>query len=286
MIQELIESRESDYKTIILFLMISLTIVLVYIGLFEIVQTIELVTGGLVHRTLVLNVLLLAGAIFGVLILYGGFQVKDLGLIGRKLRLAVVVFIITWVLVQIMEGFAGFIGTGAIEIDTRWSTESPALIGLLIGMLFGTAFYEEVGFRGFLLVQFDLKMRRFSSNRYLQLVLALLISQTFFTLIHVPWKVVNQGWTLTVFLDLVFSVFMNGLIYGILYLRTENLFFVMGIHALGNAPTSLFISSIGASNIVLLLAIIWAVLWPKLKQWETESTVLDITAEGSGIQNS
>jgi membrane protease YdiL (CAAX protease family) len=271
----MIESKESDYRTMVLFLAFSLVIILVYIGLFEIIQFIESASGGLVHRTLVLNAFLLLGPVLGVLVVYAGLRASDLGLIGRKLPLAFVACVLTWVLVQIMEGLVGFIGTGIMQFDTRWSTESPALIGLLIGMLFGTALYEEVGYRGFLLVQFDMKMSGVTSNRYVQTTLALLISQTFFTLIHIPWKVMNQGWTFDVFLDLVFSVFMNGLIYGLLYLRTENLFLVMGIHALGNAPTSLFVSSIGESNLILLMAIIWAVFWPKLRKWEKKDTVHD-----------
>jgi membrane protease YdiL (CAAX protease family) len=271
----MIESKESDYRTMALFLVFSLVIILVYIGLFEIIQSIESASRGLVHRTLVLNAFLLAGPVLGVLVVYAELGASDLGLIGRKLPLAFVACVLTWVLVQIMEGLVGFIGTGIMQFDTRWSTESPALIGLLIGMLFGTALYEEVGYRGFLLVQFDMKMSGVTSNRYVQTTLALLISQTFFTLIHIPWKVMNQGWTFDVFLDLVFSVFMNGLIYGLLYLRTENLFLVMGIHALGNAPTSLFVSSIGESNLILLMAIIWAVFWPKLRKWEKKDTVHD-----------
>ncbi|MFW9802993.1 MAG: CPBP family intramembrane glutamic endopeptidase, partial [Candidatus Thorarchaeota archaeon] len=217
----MIESKESAYRTMALFLAVSLVIILVYIGIFEMIQFIETASGGLVHRTLVLNVLLLVGAVFGVLVVYAGLRAKDLGLIGRKLPLAFVACILTWVLVQIIEGLAGFVGTGTMEFDTRWNTESPVLIGLLIGMLFGTALYEEVGYRGFLLVQFDMKMSGVTSNRYVQTTLALLISQTFFTLIHVPWRVMNQGWTISIVPDLVFSVFMNGLIYGLLYLRTE-----------------------------------------------------------------
>ncbi|MFW9868523.1 MAG: lysostaphin resistance A-like protein, partial [Candidatus Thorarchaeota archaeon] len=254
----MIESKESDYRTIVLFLAVSLVIILTYIWFFEIVQSIETVSGGLVHRTLVLNVPLLIGAIVLVLVVYGGLHANDLGLIGRKLPLAFVACLLTWILVQIMEGVAGFVAAGSAQFDPRWNTESPVLVGLLIGMLFGTALYEEVGFRGFLLVQFDVKMTDVTSNKYFRMALALVFSQALFTLVHIPWKVMNQGWTVTVFFDLIFSVFMNGLIYGILYLRTENLFFVMGVHALGNAPTSLFVSSIGPSTLVLLLAIIWA----------------------------
>ncbi|MFW9767264.1 MAG: CPBP family intramembrane glutamic endopeptidase [Candidatus Thorarchaeota archaeon] len=271
----MIESKESDYRTIILFMAVSLVIILAYIWLFEIVQSIEAVSGGLIHRTLLLNVPLLIGAIVLVLVVYGGLQAKDFGLVGRKLPLAFVACLLTWVFVQVMEGVASIVGTGSAQFNPIWSTEATVLVGLLIGMLFGTALYEEVGFRGFLLVQFDMKMTDVTSNKYFRITLALLFSQALFTLVHIPWKVMNQGWTVSVFFDLIFSVFMNGLIYGVLYLRTENLFFVMGIHALGNAPTSLFISSIGESNLILLMAIIWAVVWPKLRKWEKEDTVPD-----------
>ncbi|MFX1273319.1 MAG: hypothetical protein ACFFAX_16675, partial [Promethearchaeota archaeon] len=154
----MIESKESDYRTMALFLAISLVIILIYIGVFEIIQSIETVSGGLVHRTLVLNAVLMVVAVVGVLIVYAGLQTKDLGLIGRKIPLAFVACSLTWILVQIIEGLVGFAGTGTMEFDSRWNAESAALIGLLIGMLFGTALYEEVGYRGFLLVQFDMKM--------------------------------------------------------------------------------------------------------------------------------
>ncbi|UCE11733.1 MAG: CPBP family intramembrane metalloprotease [Candidatus Thorarchaeota archaeon] len=270
MSKKMIESRESDYKTMALFLTISLVIVFVYLVLFQvgIVQSIELASGGLIHPTLILNALLLASAVLGVLVYYGKLQWTDFGLIRRKLPVAVVVCAISWALVQIVEGLIGFIGTGVIEIEVGWNTEALGLIGLLIGMLFGTALYEEVGYRGFLLIQFKMKMSQLTTTRYLQVALGLLISQMFFTLIHIPWKVMNQGLTVTVFFDLVFSVFLNGLIYGLLYLRTENLFFVMIVHALGNAPTSLVSPSIGPSSILLLLAIIWAAVWPQLRRLE------------------
>jgi membrane protease YdiL (CAAX protease family) len=282
----MIESKESEYRTIVLFLAISLVIISAYIGLFNIVQSIETASGGLIHRTLVLNVALLAGAIFLVLIVYGKLQAKDLGLVGRKLPVAFGVCFFIWVLVQIIEGVIGFASAGSLQFDARWSTETPVLVGLLIGMLFGTALYEEVGYRGFLLVQFDMKLVHVTSNKYFRLTLALLFSQALFMLVHIPWKVVNEGWTVTVFFDLIFSVFMNGLIYGLLYLRTENLYFVMGVHALGNAPTSLFVSSLGASNLVILFAIIWAVVWPKLRKWEARSSVLGNSTGDSGNQDS
>ncbi len=272
--------KESDYRTMALFFIVSLVLVLFYLLAYQIglVSSIEELSWGLLHRTLILNAFLMLIAVYGVLVIMRKFQWRDFGLISRKLPLAFVVGLTSWLLIQIIEVIVSYMSVGSIELDPRWSTDSLTLIGLLIGMLFGTALYEEVGYRGFLLVQFWKKMEDRTTNRALQISLALIVSQTLFTLLHVPWKVLNQGWTVTVLTDLLFSVFLNGIIYGILYLRTENLFFVMFVHALGNAPTSLFISYLDPPNILLLLAIIWAVIWPRLRRWEKED---DITAYDS-----
>ncbi|MFX1605049.1 MAG: lysostaphin resistance A-like protein [Promethearchaeota archaeon] len=262
----MIESKESDYKTMMLFFIVSIVIVFLYLGIYllGLIESIEEVTLGLVHRTLILNVLLLLCASFGILIIYGKLEGRDIGLEKRKLPIAVVVGVLTWILIQIINGVLSFGGTGSVNLNPQWNTESLALIGLLIGMLFGTALYEEVGYRGFLLVQFRIKMKELVENKYLQVIIALLISQTLFTLLHIPWMVLQLGWTIAMLLELVFSVFMNGIIYGLLYLRTENLFFVMIVHALGNAPTSLFSPIVEPSNLLLLIAIIWAFIWPRL----------------------
>ena len=268
-------SKESDYRTMALFFAVSFIVVLLYFLAYQfgVVQYVEDISGGLIHSTLILNAFLMLIAVYGVLVLKEKLQWVDFGLVARKLPTAFVVGLVTWFLIQIIEGIASYIYTGTIELDPRWSTDGLALVGLLFGMIFGTALYEEVGYRGFLLVQFRMKMEDVTRNRTLQIILALIVSQTLFTLLHIPWKVLNQGWTTTVFSDLLFSVFLNGIIYGLLYLRTENLFFVMFVHAFGNAPTSLFISYLGPSNILLLLAIIWAVIWPSLRKWEKEDAI-------------
>ncbi len=270
----MIVSKESDYKTMILFFVVSIVIVILYLGIYlaGIIQSIEEVSGGLVHRTLILNSLLLVTAVYGILILYGKLQGRDIGLIVKKLPIAITIGLMTWILVQIIEGILGYVEVGSIELNQQWNTESLALIGLFIGMFFGTALYEEVGYRGFFLIQFSMKMQRVVENRYLQIIIALVVSQALFTILHIPWKVMNQGWTIIVLQELLFSVFVNGVIYGLLYLRTENLFFVMIVHALGNAPTSLVSPVIEPSNILLLIAIIWAVIWPKLERWEKNNT--------------
>jgi membrane protease YdiL (CAAX protease family)/uncharacterized RDD family membrane protein YckC len=262
--------KEADYKTMALFFFVSLVIVLLYLEAYQIgmIQSVEVFSGGLIHRTLILNAFLILIAVYGVLILRGKFQWEDFGLDTRKMPTALVIGLATWLLIQFIEGILGYIHTGVTEIDYRWNTDSLGLIGLLIGMLFGTALYEEVGYRGFLLVQLGMKMESTTENKYAQIILALLISQFLFTLLHIPWIVLNQGWTISVLVDLIFSVFLNGVIYCLLYLRTENIFFVIIVHALGNAPTSLISPFLEPSNILLVLAIIWAAVWPSLLRWE------------------
>jgi len=275
--EENVSANESNSFTILLFMTSTLIILILFSSLYRIgaVQAIQEMSKGLIHSTLLLNALLLVGAVYGVLIGHGKMKVEDLGLTVEKLPLAFIFGIAIWISIQIIEGIIGYAINGTIALESSWTTKGTARIGLLIGMLFGTALFEEIGFRGFLLVQFITKLGRVVKNRVLSTSLALLTSQTFFTLVHVPWKMMNQGWTTAVFLDLLFSVFMNGVIYGLLYLRTRNLFFVMIIHSLGNAPTALIQPSIESSIILLLLAIISCTVWPNLgvsgSGWHFES---------------
>ena len=75
-----------------------------------------------------------------------------------------------------------------------------------------------------------------------------------------------------------------GTLYTLIYLRTDNLFIVVGIHALGNTPTTLFntppaLSGDGASILIYTLVIILLFGLPLLRahrqkmrlQWAAET---------------
>jgi membrane protease YdiL (CAAX protease family) len=160
-------SKESDYRTMGLFFTVSIAVVLMYLLAYQIgaVQFVEAISGGLLHPTLILNAFLVLIAAYGILILKANLQGYDIGLVARKLPIAIAVGLVTWSLIQIIEGIASYIYAGFLILEPRWSTDSLALIGLLIGMLFGTALYEETGYRGFLLVQFIMKMGDVTKNR-------------------------------------------------------------------------------------------------------------------------
>ena len=265
-------NKETSTKTILLFYTSTFVVIFFYIFMYHIgiIPYIETITLGIINGSLIGGLLLFAVSIYGVLKLHGKLELDDMGLKALDLPIAILIGIIIWIVVQVIEGVVGYLNNGVIEIDPSWTTESTALIGLLIAMLLGIALFEETGYRGFLLIQFKIKLEKIISNKYLRVLLALIFSQIFFTLNHIPWKVYSQGYNVSIYSELVFSVFFNGIIYGLLYLRTNNLFFVMIIHGLGNAPTSLFLAPIQPSILILLLAIIFAAIWPVLKNKEKQ----------------
>ena len=102
----------------------------------------------------------------------------------------------------------------------------------------GNALFEEIAYRGFLFPQLYLRLAGCGSARK-RLGLALLISQGLFALSHIPNRIYLGMTPSEIALDLLMLLGW-GTIYTLIYLRTDNLFIVVGIHALGNTPTTLF----------------------------------------------
>ncbi len=226
-----------------------------------------------VCRILSLNTLLILGPIVGVLLCYEKLSLQDIGITWRKLPFAMLLVVGIWLLIQGIELVGGLLLQGNADIDPAWSGDSLAIIGLLVGHLLGTALYEEMAFRGFLLRQCFVSLHRWTKNRrVLSTALAILISQLAFTLFHVPWKLMTQGWSASTMGELS-GVLLTGIVYSLLYLRTDNLFLVMGVHALGNAPTFLISPTIGTPNLLLLFTVVIWILWPRLNKWEEKASL-------------
>src|SRR5690606_32107815 len=98
---------------------------------------------------------------------------------------------------------------------------------------------------------------------------ALLISQVAFALSHIPNRIYLRMSPGDIVIDLLMLVGW-GVLYTLLYLRTDNLFLVVGVHALGNTPTTLFatapvLTGAGASMLIYLLAVTATFLYPMLR---------------------
>jgi membrane protease YdiL (CAAX protease family) len=267
--------KKARGSTIVLFLVLSFLVLGAYLAVYWIgfVQMGHHSIERSVYRILGLNALLILGPIVGVLLWYEKLSLQDIGIVWRKLPFAMLAWVGIWLLIQGIELVAGLLLQGNAEIDPAWSGGGLAIIGLLLGHLVGTALYEEMAFRGFLLRQCFQNSHRWIKNRQvLSAAVAILVSQLAFTLFHVPWKLVTQGWSANMVGELS-GILLTGIVYSLLYLRTDNLFLVMGVHALGNAPSSLITPTLGTPTLLLLFTVVIWILWPRMKEWDEKASL-------------
>jgi CAAX protease family protein len=61
---------------------------------------------------------------------------------------------------------------------------------------------------------------------------------------------------------------MVGVVFALVYVRTGNLFIVVGLHALYDAPTLLFANSGRPSMVMLLVVALALLVWPRVAMRE------------------
>jgi membrane protease YdiL (CAAX protease family) len=221
-------------------------------------------TAGLINRTLLGNLPLLLLAVGGVMLWLGKLRARDIGLVWSQLLTGLAFTAALWVVVQLIELVLGFAANGTVTLAAEWSQLGIiAVLGGLLGQLFGNALYEELAYRGFLLPQVWARLSdRWPKRPLFGLVVALLVTQALFSLRHIPIRILQGTDPVDIALSLV-MVMGIGLIYALLYLRTNNLFLVIGVHALRDAATPLFTSTFVESyTLVLVLTVALLLAWP------------------------
>jgi membrane protease YdiL (CAAX protease family) len=227
-------------------------------------------TGGLVSATLLCNAAALIVIVGGILLGMGRLKLKDAGLCAAKLPQAVIVTLALWAVVQLGELVIGLIQTGAVGFHEGWATRGPAaVIGTLIGQLFGNALFEEIAYRGFLLRQLYLKLReRWPVSPVRPFILALLLSQGFFALTHIPIRL-HQGAAVDALPANLLATVAVGVFFCWAYLQTGNLLIAVGVHALINSPTPLLDSPLSPQLAVFVAVVLMLLLWPLLVRRNT-----------------
>jgi len=230
-------------------------------------------TSGIIQPTLIVNLISLVLIVGGVLILAGRLGKKDLGIYGSLLPQAVLITFGLWLNIQILGALVVFMRDGSLLLDSLWQEwEWTIIAGALIAQILGNALVEEVGFRGFLLPQLVLKFQKLNSNNIARKPIAcgIVFSQLAFSVSHIPNRIYLGVPTSDWPLDL-FTLLGVGVLYAFVYLRTGNLFIVVGLHALANMPASLFLAQDIARYVVqafaLMLIIIWKPSWNSSSQF-------------------
>ncbi len=199
---------------------------------------------GLISGTLIANLGLILFVVVLCLGLWGGARARDLGLKRNDLEPAVALTLATWLFLNALN-LAGAFASGQ-TVQTALGFENAVVmrktLGDLLGQLFGNALYEEILFRAVLLVQFVLWLEgRRPQRKRGNLCLALLASQAIFALQHIPNRLAFGTWSSggDVALDMT-GVFVSGLFFAGVFVRTRNLLLAIGMHTLANLPSLWF----------------------------------------------
>lgn len=225
---------------------------------------------GLVYPALLVGLVCMLLVVGMVLVAIGRFRPRELGLEFGKLPAAIVYTLLVWTLMQLSAiGLSQFNGESPQLVPGLDASGAGQLAGALVAQLFGNALCEEVLFRGFLFVQLGVLFCRWLPDQpRISLVSAGFVSSVVFAIAHLPhrqginggyadWSalVTDQGWLV-----------VWGCVYCWLYVRTSNLLFVVGIHALANARTMLVTAPAVAEFLPLsqMLGVGIALVWHRL----------------------
>lgn len=197
-------------------------------------------TGGIVTGSLVANLIFLAILVAWLILKQGELRLPDIGIIPARLPRALLITGGLWAVAQVIHALAGLLTYGSVEVASVWNSAGMyILIGMLLAQLIGNALFEEIAYRGFLFPQMYLRLEHLGEQRWLRLILALVVSQGLFALSHIPNRLYLGMAPGAIVPDLL-MLFALGVLFAWIYAKTDNLFIAVGIHALGNAPTTLF----------------------------------------------
>jgi uncharacterized protein len=209
-------------------------------------------TKGLVQRALLPNIAIILIFVYGLLILYRKLKPRELGLEREKVLQAAFVIALVILILQISSTVISIISDKTLTLGNLWSKVSiSTALGILICQLLVVAVQEEIIFRGFLMPQVYLRIKK--DNYIMRMILALVISQGLFAIWHIPIRVFSGMSLISTTISLI-TVFMLGIIFALIYIRTDNIFIAMGIHGLWNAVQATSQSNIYIIILILLMA--------------------------------
>jgi uncharacterized protein len=203
-------------------------------------------TNGLVQRALLPNIAIILVFIYGLLIMHGKFKPSDLGLEREKLFQAIWIIALVILMLQVISTAVGIISYKTLTLGNLWSKVSgSAALGILICQLLVVAVQEEIIFRGFLMPQVYLRIKK---DKYIvRMGLSVVISQGLFAVWHIPIRIFSGMSPVSTIIS-IFTVFLLGIIFALIYIRTGNIFIAMGMHGLWNA-----VQAAAQSNVYIIV---------------------------------
>ncbi len=185
-----------------------------------------------------------------LLVLVGRLRCNDFGLIRQRFLPAVVWVLCTWLAAQL---FFVLTHLDDISLDPAWHGRIVRTISTTVtGQMLGNALYEEVFWRAFVISQVVLLLvHRMKWTFGKSLAWAIILSSILFAVSHLPHDFAHDLSVQKIF-GLQVARLGAGLALAGIFLLSNNIFIVIGIHSLSNYSLSLF----EGSNIPLTRAFI------------------------------
>jgi membrane protease YdiL (CAAX protease family) len=162
--------------------------------------------------------------------LWGRQKLRDVGLTWRNILPGIAYAIVWWAVTV-----GGVTGVALVRREpVQWPVFNGNM-GPLIKQLLIFALAEEIIFRGFIMAQLYRKLRRACSHSALALTAAILISQLYFALWHIPHRLMDHEPAAEMATNLAL-IYAGGVLFSLVYLRTGNLLTALGVHAVSNLP--------------------------------------------------
>ena len=230
-----------------------------------VLQLVEKATRGIIAPVFLLS-LIAIGVLLSLIVLVGGIGLDDVGLDRDYVGRGVGVTVMIWAAAQVVGVLPRVVANRPVLLDREFEFGSRLdILSRLVESL-GIATLEEVAVRGFLLVQLYLLFHGGAGPDRRGVIPALLISLLAANLAALPAALPYSSWR-TALLDQA-ALLGLGLFLSWVYLRTRNLFFIIGVHALLLAPTPIVAAprqgeGIYHAVVIGTLASVWALLWPR-----------------------
>lgn len=206
------------------------------------------------------------GLVLLATLLVGRIGLDDLGLdpdyVGRGIGIVVMI----WAAAQVVGVIPRVVANRPVALDPVFEAGSRwELAGKFLDAL-GTASLEEIAFRGFLLVQLYLLFLRKRGKPHTAIGYAIVVVLLIAGLASLGWRYPYESTRLGVESQAV--VLATGLFLTWLFIRTRNIYFVIGIHTLLLAPTPVVAGPSGGGHwyqplVIGILASVWTLLWPR-----------------------
>ncbi len=235
---------------------------------FDVFLPIENATSGLINATLIANLFSML-IVFTVLFRFSALKPKDVSLKFRGGDDGSLVRGVSWTVVALLVfHFATLIAIAAMGKPVAFfdwlSSNGMKQVGIVLSQFFGNALYEEVLFRGFLLPQMVLvlkkRWRKWSWTKCFWL--GIVGSQLIFALCHIPNRIAMGTYaSANMFLIDMLVLFVCGVLFAAVFMLTRSLFAAVGVHAIVNAaPALVEVPIVGLSYtafFIIPLAIVW-----------------------------